>query len=352
MKTKLLALVLTCFATCAKAADDCPALLRDPDEDVRLGEMRVKAIRGWDKLLTWALTPKNTKYVLASPPTARSFSLTNQEIDSFVYNYGYFSIYRPIVGIVTDDKRDVKVTSCLLSAVSHDSEQPLGRQFAQDEILAKVLAYRTLEKGMKIDLGDVIYKVDEVIDMWRGMPAFGLVSNTPHYPPILLYRGTDLNVVTEKGWASILSDLDVNGPGHSTYLGARHKIRNWLNKMQKTPPRLIGYSLGGVFVLYTLIHDHDLVSKRYLSIAFNPPGVSEEMLEKWEAISEEIRPEHITYVNEGDFVSQIGLFLSDVWEISTPKPMGVIESHVSLITAKPEFTLTKVDVEGENAQRR
>lgn len=194
--------------------------------------------------------------------------------------------------------------------------------------------------------------VDEVIDLWRGMPAFGLVPERKNgMAPILLFRGTDLDLTSEKGWASVLSDLDTTGPGHVTFLRARHQIHNWLKKVQQEhePARVMGFSLGGVFVLYTMIYEGDLLNQTVESVAFNPPGVSEEVLKKWEALPQ--KTPHITYVNQGDFVSKIGFFLSDVWELSLTSPMGVIQAHVTLISAQPQFSLSKVDVTEENKKR-
>lgn len=351
MKPLFHLLLATFFFSKIFSADDCPTLLRTPEEIKRFGEMRLRAIRGWDKLLTWALAPQNKEYILTAPPVVKHFEVDSEELFEFVRNYGYFSIFHPIVGIVTEEKRDIKVTNCLLSSLPTEIKDPLQLRFSEDEILAKILAYRPLKKGMQIDLGMSSYKVDEVIDLWRGMPAFGLVPKNGSRTPILLFRGTDFSLVSEKGWASILSDLDINGPGYSTFLVARDKIRKWLLKMQKTPPRLVGYSLGGAFVLFTLIHDYPLISKKDLSTAYNPPGVSKEVLEKWEQIPDELKPPHHTYVSQGDFVSQIGLFLSDVWEVSLPEPMGVIESHTTLFSAKPKFMISQVNVPEENASR-
>lgn len=323
---------------------DCPTMLRTPEETRVFGEMRVRAIRGWDKLLTWALAPKNLRYDLAKPPLMREFASSDEEFKAFVTNYGYFSIHHPIVGIVTQESRDIQVTSCLLQGLASAIEDPLQLQFSRDEILAKVMAYRPLQKGMQIDLGSVVYVVDVVIDLWKGMPAFGLVPKNEGEPPILLFRGTDLNLASERGWASVFSDLDTQGPGYSTFLRARRKIHSWLKKVEKTPARLVGFSLGGVFVLYTLIHEYPLISKQHLSTAFNPPGVPMEALEKWRQIPEKQRPLYHLYVNRGDYVSQIGYLLPDTWEAFLPKPMGVIESHVTLISAKPRFTLAKLAV--------
>ncbi|NGX37799.1 MAG: hypothetical protein K1000chlam2_00961 [Chlamydiae bacterium] len=316
-----------------------------------MGEMRVKAIKSWDKLLTWTLSPKNQPYHLASPLDQKVFQVKTPELFQFDENYGYFSIYHPIVGIVTDATRDIEVTNCVLKTLPPSEDH----NFTQDEILAKVMAYRPLKKGMKIQISEKeTYIIDAVIDLWHGMPAFGLVPEKKGSgTPLLLYRGTDLNLTSEKGWASILSDLDTTGTGHTTYLRARKEIRAWLEKMKKNekPARVIGFSLGGVFVIYTLIYEYDLLNMDAKSVAFNPPGISDEVLDEWKALPEKKRPPHVVYVNQGDFVSQIGLLLTNVWELTLDHPMGVIESHVTLISVQPLFKMTAVDVPLENQSR-
>jgi len=344
------------FSFSSLRADQCPTLFNETDETRALGEMRVRALRGWDRLLTWTLSPQIRPYAYKIPLEQKSFQVTTKELFEFAKNYGYFSIHHPIVGIVTDSKRDIEVTKCLLFAIQNDENEQL--RFSREEILAKVLAYRPLKKGMKISIpidGSLeTYLVDEVMDLWHGMPAFGLIPEKKEGAvPILLFRGTDLSITTEKSWASILSDLDTNGPGYMTFLRGQKIIHSWLEKMRKKhfPARLIGFSLGGSFVLYTLIFEYDLVNQEYPSIAFNPPGVSKEMLQKWEAVPEQMKAPHIIYVNQGDFVSQIGFLLPNIWELSLDHPMGIIEAHVSLISTKPSFKMTAVDAKQENANR-
>lgn len=327
----------------------CPELLEKPEDVKPFGELRVKTITGWDQLLTWALSPQLKEHTPKWPYTQLSFRNSSSDLKTFVKNYGYFSYFHPIVGIVTDKQRDIEVVNCLLEGIHNQIPRREQLKFATEEILTKVVAYRELKKGMKITLSDSkekfqTYVVDEVIGLWGGMPAFGLVPMRRNgIAPILLFRGTDLDLTTEKGWASVLSDLDVNGPGLRTFLRGRTKIHNWLKRVKKEygPAKAVGFSLGGAFVLYTMIYEGGLLNANLASIAFNPPGVSKEVLEKWEG--QEFKPPHAIYINEGDFVSQIGYFPSNVWLISVGKPMGVIEAHVSLISAKPNFTLTAVD---------
>lgn len=334
--------------------DDCPSLLNQPEEMKKFGKQRVQAIRGWDKLITWTLSPKNKPYVLKTPPEEIAFSVNEKDLISFDENYGYFSAYHPIVGVVTKSERDIKTTDCLLSSVQNELDNVEQRKFTVEEIMAKVLAYRPLEKGMVVaGPRNSEYVVDTIIDLWRGMPAFGLLpKNDKTAPPILLYRGTDLNLTSEKGWASILSDLDPSGPGHDTFLRARDEIHQWLVKVKEShsPARLIGFSLGGVLVLYTIIYESDYVNKEIPSVAFNPPGVTKELLETWERTKE--KPPHYSFVNRGDFVSQIGFLLGNVWELSLPNPMGVIAAHVTLISAQPKYSMQAVDVIKENESRK
>jgi len=317
------------------------------------GEVRVNILKGWDKLLTWTLLPKIKPYYFSSPSVVQTYEVHDAFLEEFRIEYGYFSAYEPLVGIVTDQICHVEKTNEALQNLVHIPDS-LQREFSRDEILAKVMAYRTLKKGMKVTMPDgAIYVVDAVIDLWRGMPAFGLMPEKKGDAPILLYRGTDMDLVSEKGWASILSDLDTTGPGHSTFLKAREPIRQWLSKAKNThqPARLVGFSLGGALVFYTLIYESDLISRKFPSVAYNAPGISKEIFAKWEeTISAQDIP-LFTFVNKGDIVSQIGFFLSNVWEISLNESMDVIQAHTSLISTEPQFHATSVDVAKENAAR-
>lgn len=339
---------------------ECPVLLKKPSRERRFGQQRRQAIKGWDQLLTWALTPQYKPYKRAIPYVVKSYEVESELLLDFPENYGYFSIHHPIVGMVTESERDIVVTGCLLDEVHESLKDREQLSFTTHEILAKVLAYRSLKKGMHITFSNSkeklqTYVVDEVIDLWRGMPAFGLIPSKKNgIAPILLFRGTDLNLTTEKSWASVLSDLDPNGPGLSTFLGARTEIHNWLKKMKESygPARAMGFSLGGVFVYYTLFYEGSLLHRSQPSVAFNPPGISEDLLAKWNGADPKLRPPIVTYVNQGDFVSQIGFLLSPLWVASLNEEMGVITSHTMFISGQPSYELSKVDVPATNKERK
>ena len=94
-------------------ADQCPTYLNEPDEVKKYGNLRIQTLRGWDKILTWALSPKDRSYPLKIPLEQKRFEVHSEEFFNFDKNYGYFSIYHPIVGMVTDAIRDIDVTKCI-----------------------------------------------------------------------------------------------------------------------------------------------------------------------------------------------------------------------------------------------
>lgn len=315
------------------------------------GQVRVNLIKSWDKLLTWTLKPKIKPYLLTSPIHQKVYRVEDNELKHFDATYGFYSLSCPLVGVVTKEKSHLAPVNQAMQSLSEIADKD-QRKFSRDEILCKVVAYRNLEKGMRIQTDEQIYIVDEIIDLWRGMPAFGLVPEKRGTgTPILLFRGTDMNLISEKGWASILSDLDTTGPGHATFLRARPQLQQWLEKVknQYEPAQLMGYSLGGAFVFYTLIYEPDLISKNTPSVTYNPPGISKDLAEKWGANSLNIPV--MTYVNQGDVVSQIGFFLSDVWEVTLDQQMDVLQAHLTLVSAQPIYKLSAVDVERENRSR-
>lgn len=344
--------------------DDCALYFKELKDPSRLGELRVKAIESWDQMITWALSKRNRDFSLAVPLQVEEFQVSSSKMRIFDRNHGYFSPYDPLVGSVTQDSSDFKTTVCLLSLIHQVKNEP-QRRFSTEEVIAKVLAYRSLKKGSEIpistfdDQGNSVmgtYVVDEILDLWHGMPAFGLIPKEKNISAsILLFRGTDLSLTTERGWASIMSDLDITGPGHATFKAAEPKIREWLLRVAKMrkPARVIGTSLGGAFVFYTVCSEYALVNKslQHPSVAFNPPGISQEILKKWKEIPKELQPELYTYVSQGDYTSKIGFLIGKGLQMSIKEYMQVIQAHTTLISTQPTYYLTLIDVEAENASR-
>ncbi len=328
-----------------KQMEECPAILGEPPEKKKLAEMRVKLIRGWDKLLSLTFSSKAHSYPLADPLEQMRFKVKSPQLLGFESHFGYFSPYHPIAGIVTDQTHDMEVAQCLLDEVHRQFTDPMQIFFSSNEILAKVIAYRNLQEKSEIRIGKITYIVEEVIDLWKGMPAFALSSKEEGQEvPILLFRGTDLTLSQEKGWASILSGLDMSGPGFHTFQKARPKIEQWLQEKAKkgTPARLVGFSLGGVLSLLSLIEMPELINHKIPSMVFNPPGVSNELIKQWQELPEEKKPPHLIFLNKGDLVSQIGNFFSNGYEISLDVPMKAIEAHTTIMGLQPNSTFTQL----------
>ncbi len=116
---------------------------------------------------------------------------------------------------------------------------------------------------------------------------------------------------------------------------------------------MIGFSLGGVFTLYTVLHAYDLLSKKSedRSLAFNLPGVSREILDEWEKIPAGDLPPLKLFVNRGDLISKLSKLLGDIYELSLPTLSKPIYAHTAVISLEPLYFLQAIDLEKENAKR-
>src|SRR3990167_434507 len=174
-----------------------------------------------------ALIRLNQMLGKAIPFASRTFSLvalqkkiegtTWESLGEFERMHRYFSCIEPLVGVVSSSQEDLGKVEKAFSSFASNQDLLLS-QIAIGEILVKALAYRNLDKGCVIKIPFVVegvlekveYQIDEVLDLWMGMPAFGLVPVSKHKAcSILLFRGTDFSFLSKRGWASILSDLDV-----------------------------------------------------------------------------------------------------------------------------------------------
>jgi hypothetical protein len=293
-------------------------------------------------------------------PKSTLFQKPLEEINQFEKKFHYFSlqpligIVRPLIGRITDHQESIKVIQKVLYSIHEKVHHPLERSIVTAEMLTKVLAYRDLEKGDKIQIPWIgknqelklySYQVNTVFNLSNGMPAFGLIPHEKEAHPILLYRGTDFTLRTKRGLASLKADLDISGPGYNTFLKARPIIKEWLIFAKKNyqPAAVMGYSLGGILTTYTLLFEKDLISwdPLFASFAFHPPGLSKNLYKKW---VEEKRPPLFVYYHKNDFVSKIGRHVGEVHEVTLEKPLIGVMAHTSLICSKTwkNFSFKKV----------
>lgn len=347
-------------------AQDCYQLWQEPIKPAFQGKMRQNTLKTWDRLLTWTFSKQIRSYPLIPQSFSYEYQVDDSIFNYFDDHYGFFSIYHPLVGTVTTGSKDLDVTQCFLLSIAESALDPKQKQLTIDEVLTKILAYRTLKKGDEITipiLGQddsmelVVYQLDEIIDLWRGMPAFGLVPKNGAGPySILLFRGTDLSLTTERGWASILSDLDISGPGYRTFMRAQERIHDWLEKVSNAgyPARVLGMSLGGAFTAFTVIYERELLFQEPwgASVAFNPPGVSKRVLQDWQKIPLEEQVPFRQYIVAGDLVSSIGSLFGEVFLMELSHPLQAISAHVTMITLQAKYFINQVNIEEENSLRR
>lgn len=321
--------------------------------------MRVKALKKFDQLLSWSTSEKLKAYVLSDPLEEETFAVDIPEIQTFAAKYGYFSEARPIIGNVTTSEVDVKFVCCLLKTLFKKGDDIEYLQFAAAEVLAKALAYRDLKKGQRIQVPVIhndkvlftVFTVDHQFNLWHGMPAFGLVPEHQEIEPILLFRGTDFSLDSERGWASLLSDLDMAGPGLTAFRNSQEEIHRWMVKASQNgkKTKVLGFSLGGAIAAYTFIYENAWVSSG--SAAFCPPGVAEKVIEDWKLLPADKLEAFTTYVNEGDLISKVGKLFGTVYALSGKKRLKPLSAHTQLMCAETILLKARVDVKKENDHR-
>jgi hypothetical protein len=308
-------------------------------------------------MLGWALPYHQRTYRLDDKYAILQHVHSLDALHTFALEFDYFSKKHPVISTVTSDPCDVKKGKALLQALVDAELQASFVEFATAEILAKVIAFRSLAEGEKIEVPTIIkgkkaylasYRVDKVLNLWPGMPAFGLVSEDISLPAILLYRGTDLSLETRQGWASVICDFDLQGPGFTAYQRSKEEIAAWRQSCGR-PLRVIGYSLGGVLALYTALFEEGIDTAG--SYAFNPPGVTAQTYDYWHScLHLHMRPMKV-FVTRGDIVSKVGLLASEVYEMYTEKKMHPLDAHVRLMCCEKKLYLSRVDVALENRAR-
>lgn len=319
------------------------------------GEIRQKRLLAIDEAMNWACPLSSRSFSLVLGSKSQLFTQTINSLESFVSNHGYFSSHKPLVGIVTESLADLESLRKTFSGLMQSKDAD-WICLATEELICKALAYRNLQKKMKISLPTqmgkkvqlVEYEVDEVFDLWQGMPAFGLLPLEKNAHPILLFRGTDFSFVSKSSWASILSDCDFTGAGFTTFRSSEKVLQNWLKNACSIgiKPHVMGFSLGGILAIYTAIFQGAFIDR---CTAFNAPGVSKAVFEMYEHLSSP--PPIFLYATQGDLVSRFGKMVPKAFEMTDKSIMGPIEAHTKIMTAKNPFLLFRIDTEKENQSR-
>jgi hypothetical protein len=303
-----------------------------------------QTLKGWEILLSWLFRYPSRCTLLKSISPCETIQMNYHPLTHFAARYTRFNTREGILCKVTKSQHDVSLITELIKNLPMDLTD-----VAIAELLAKGYAYRTLYAGQSLKIQNQDYIIDEVFDLWNNMTAFGLFSQTKE--PLLLFRGTDTSLLTESGRASLISDLDPHGPGRSLYTYAQSKIHEWLEKVASRGPkaRAIGHSLGGAFVIYTMLSEPSLLNQELPSYAFNYPGVPEDLAQEWSAMPSQKRPAFRGIITRGDLVSKFGQLIEETYEANLMEPLLPIAAHERLLFAEPKTYLHLVDIERENS---
>jgi hypothetical protein len=321
--------------------------------------VRLKTLKNLNQFLNWSFGDKYKKYELDEDVEEEKIIGTIPEIKTFVQHYGYFSLH-PLVGKVTTEEIDLTIICCLLKTLYEKGGPSDFMQIAIGEAMTKVLAYRDLKIGERLTIPVIIddevhlekFTVDRIFNLWYGMPAFGCIPETSGVASILIFRGTDFSLDSQRGWASLMSDLDIGGPGFSAFQRSQKQISKWLKAIhsQGKAARVMGFSLGGALAAYTYIYENQWLADDG-SISFCAPGVRQKVIDEWALLPEERQRGFVSYVTQGDIVSKVGRLFGTVYALLAPKNFKPLTAHTMIMSSLPDFTKAEVDVIKENESR-
>lgn len=199
----------------------------------------------------------------------------------------------------------------------------------------------------------VTYMLDEKIDLWHGIPAFGFVDIEGKAPPLMIFRSTNNQIGHEDGPASLIANFHPRGPAWKLYRNSKDRVDAWLKENTKNganKARIIGYSQGGTLASYFLTHHSEWVSQKpnEPSYILDAPGVFSELAEKWKSLEKQPNVEY--YVCRGDLFPKIGSeMIGRAFEVSIPDEISAYDSHTVLNLLAPKWTIREIDTEKEKS---
>ncbi|MCE5316529.1 MAG: hypothetical protein LLG04_04100 [Parachlamydia sp.] len=240
------------------------------------------------------------------------------------------------------------------------SEYPI-RNAMTAEILTKHLAPLPLKMGLRIPCPCftaenkpivATYQIHDILPLSSTqIPVYILTPEDKKLPPLLIFRGTVLNLSRAADAASIIENMNKIGPARKPYDEFKATLGPYLQKMAKEYPpfRFLGYSQGGVLAARACVDFPGFLQKQELngSILFNPPGLEADYCARWDILSETERPMAVTYLVTRDIVSKRGhKFIGSIYEIQPPAN-AILHSHLGAKFLNPNWNLFAIDNEKE-----
>lgn len=246
-----------------------------------------------------------------------------------------------------------------LGALEFEASEYAIRNAMAAEILTKHLAPLPLKVGLQVPFPCftaenkptlAVYQIRDILPLGSTqIPVYILTPEDKKLPPLLIFRGTVLNLSRAADAASIIENMNKIGPARKPYDEFKMTLHVYLKKMAKDflPFRFLGYSQGGVLAARACVDFAEYLQKQELnaSILFNPPGLEADYCARWEMIQE--RPAAVTYLVTRDIVSKRGhKFIGAIYEIQPPED-ALLHSHLGAKFLNPNWNLFSIDNEKE-----
>ncbi len=258
----------------------------------------------------------------------------------------------------TFDGRNMKDVQDVLLKVYDNIEDSHIMQVMTAQILSKVLIGKNahfIKIGNKIKIPTVDqngnknlveYTFDTKFNLWRGVPAFGLIDKEGRAAPLLIFRSTNTDLKEVDSFPTLVANLHPKGPGWKLFSQSQEKVSIWLeqaNQQSEQKARTIGYSLGGILSSYFLTYRSEAFnkSKHQPSFILDAPGVSQNIEKDWLDI--EKKPFVQTYVNRGDLIPKLGdAFIGKAFEVRIAQNTKGFDSHRSLSFFAPQWKIVEI----------
>lgn len=243
------------------------------------------------------------------------------------------------------------------------SNEPFMLLAKVGQVLTKVIASKDLSERLLFSIPIILkdgslvqenFIIDRRFDLWKGIPGYGLISleHPKEFPPLLLFRATNVSLRDEFAVASIATNFDPHGPSWSLFHHCKQQLVSWLREHTfngKLPARICGYSQGGALAMYLATYAHNFISKHPYepSLIFDCPGVC---LESYYSFNRLQHPPNLqVFLTKGDVIPKFGLYLfGEVYEIAPNIPLTAKEAHYSLSLLQEKGAIYSVDLDEEN----
>jgi hypothetical protein len=321
--------------------------------------LTTKGLKSWEKIVSKLIKETSRQYSSVEDSPTSKITIKQNSLSKFHKKHHYFSYEHPLVGRATSNPEDIKIAQGALLDAFEVFDDPFILEQVTSELLAKVLAYRNLKKGMPLYIPWIVdgkcellpCTVDHVFDLWKSMKAFGIRPCDHRHASLLLFRGTDLSLLSRSSRISILSNFDPEGPGYGIFRHSRKRLKNWMSSASAKNHKIktIGYSLGGALASYLLLNEPHFFSESSSSIIFNQPGLREPLLEKFHK-AQKAHPFSLrSFISSGDVVSKFGYLYCETLGLSIPKTTpSLFEAHTTLYCALKDININRIDLDKEN----